>query len=264
MRQRCPATVTRVCSGDRVRAVAAQVGQLAGAVVAADQQMMDAGVGVVFGQQRDPGPGVEARAVAAGAGGVFLPGPFGQQSREASTRIGPAWVGMRRLAEIGQHVAQSRGRGWRPAVGGRRRRPRRRRPTLRGPSRRQRGRSAPWPVRVWSRNIACLWGFRHHRSDRDPRPSSVADTGRGRSGRARVERHRSDTPRLGRSRCARRCRCTGAAPRPSASLSSRRLFRQAQDRVGVAERVDDVVAQVVADRFGVPFRPRQQMLQPIR
>ena len=37
-----------------------------------------------------------------------------------------------------------------------------------------------------------------------------------------------------------------------------------QDRAGVAEGVDDIVAQIVADRLGVPFRPRQQVLQPVR
>ena len=36
-----------------------------------------------------------------------------------------------------------------------------------------------------------------------------------------------------------------------------------QDRSRVAERVDDVVAQVVAHRIGVPAGPCQQMLQTI-
>jgi hypothetical protein len=36
-----------------------------------------------------------------------------------------------------------------------------------------------------------------------------------------------------------------------------------QDRAGVAEGVDDVVTQIIAHRLGVPFRPRQQMLQPV-
>ena len=36
-----------------------------------------------------------------------------------------------------------------------------------------------------------------------------------------------------------------------------------QDRAGVAEGVDDVVTQIIADRVGVPFRPRQQVLQPV-
>ena len=40
-------------------------------------------------------------------------------------------------------------------------------------------------------------------------------------------------------------------------------FIEDQYRVRVAEGVDDVVTQIVADRFGVPFRPRQQMLQPV-
>ena len=37
-----------------------------------------------------------------------------------------------------------------------------------------------------------------------------------------------------------------------------------QDRTRVAERVDDVVAQIVAHRVGVPAGPCQQMLQPVR
>ena len=99
MRQRCPATATRVRSGDRVRAVAAQVGVLAGGVVAADQQMMPPGVGVVFGAERDPGPGVQRvghdcrrrRSVSARP-------VLGSSAGSRSTRIGPAAVGTRRLA----------------------------------------------------------------------------------------------------------------------------------------------------------------------
>jgi hypothetical protein len=37
-----------------------------------------------------------------------------------------------------------------------------------------------------------------------------------------------------------------------------------QDRLGVAEVVDHIAAQVVPDRVGDPLRPRQQMLQPVR
>ena len=37
-----------------------------------------------------------------------------------------------------------------------------------------------------------------------------------------------------------------------------------QHRTRVTERVDDVVAQVIAHRLGVPLRPRQQVLQPVR
>ncbi len=37
-----------------------------------------------------------------------------------------------------------------------------------------------------------------------------------------------------------------------------------QDRLGVAEVVDHVAAQVVTDGIGVPLRPRQQVLQPVR
>ena len=58
----------------RPRAVAAEVGVLAGGVVASDQQMVDTGVGVVFGQQAKPGPGVQAWAVGPSASRVCLPG----------------------------------------------------------------------------------------------------------------------------------------------------------------------------------------------
>jgi hypothetical protein len=37
-----------------------------------------------------------------------------------------------------------------------------------------------------------------------------------------------------------------------------------QDRASVAEGVDDVIAQIIADRISVPARPCQQVLQPIR
>jgi hypothetical protein len=37
-----------------------------------------------------------------------------------------------------------------------------------------------------------------------------------------------------------------------------------QHRVGVAERVDDIVAQVITYPVGVPTRPREQVLHPVR
>src|SRR5262249_40875873 len=36
-----------------------------------------------------------------------------------------------------------------------------------------------------------------------------------------------------------------------------------ENRVGVTERVGDIVAQVIADGVGVHFRTGQQMLQPV-
>ena len=59
---------------DGLGAVAAQVGVLTAGVVAPDQQMVGAGVGVVFGQQAKPGPGVQAWSVCPRTGGVLLPG----------------------------------------------------------------------------------------------------------------------------------------------------------------------------------------------
>ena len=37
-----------------------------------------------------------------------------------------------------------------------------------------------------------------------------------------------------------------------------------QYRTRIAECVDHIVAQIIADRIGVPLRPRQQMLQSVR
>ena len=65
----------------------------------------------------------------------FCQARVGQQRGSASTRIGPAAVGTRRLAADGQHIAQPVAADRRRAAGGRRRRPRRRPPTPRGPSR---------------------------------------------------------------------------------------------------------------------------------
>ncbi len=79
-------------------AVAAQVGMLAGGIVAADQQMMVPGVGVVFGQQPKPCPGVQPWPVRAGAGGVFLPGMCRDQRGQRIDADRAAWVGTRRLA----------------------------------------------------------------------------------------------------------------------------------------------------------------------
>ena len=69
--------------------------------------MMVAGVGVVFGQQRNPGPGVVALPVAARSGGVFLPRPFGQL---AGSSIHPDHAGRGGDVPVGrhgQHVAQA-------------------------------------------------------------------------------------------------------------------------------------------------------------
>ena len=107
MRQRWPATATRVCKRHRARAVAAQVGELAGGVVAADQQMVHAGVGVVFGQQTKPRPRVQARPVGSSAGGVALPGVGRDQCRHL---VDTDRAGMSGHAPVGRdrhHIAQT-------------------------------------------------------------------------------------------------------------------------------------------------------------
>ncbi len=78
-------------------------------------------------------------------------------------------------------------------------------------------------------HVAGQGGFGRTPPRRAPRPQRSARgrwsrtwTGgaRGRSWRGRWTRRRSDTPRPGRSRFARRCRCTGVAPPPWRRLSS--------------------------------------------
>ena len=115
-------------------AVAAQVGVLARGVVAPDQQMVDAGVGVVFGQQAKPGPGVQAWSVCPRPAECFCQAWAGISAGRASTRIGPAWVGTRRLAAMAI-TTPDRGRGSPPAGAGRRHRLHLRRPMRRGHSR---------------------------------------------------------------------------------------------------------------------------------
>ena len=60
--------------------------------------MMTAGVGVVLGQQLDPRPGVDAVALAAEPGGVFLLGPFRQHRRQLIDVDRAGRGGTRRLA----------------------------------------------------------------------------------------------------------------------------------------------------------------------
>ena len=91
---------------DRVWAVAAQVGQLAGAVVAPDQQMMAAGVGVVLGAQRDPGPRVKARALAARPGRMLLPGPARQDGGDVVDPDRAGRGGHPPVSRDRQHVTQ--------------------------------------------------------------------------------------------------------------------------------------------------------------
>ena len=98
MRQRWPATATRVCSGTGRGAVAAQVGEFAGDVVAADQQMVHAGVGVVFAQQPNQAHEYSRGPCAPAPAEWRCQARAGISAGSASARIGPAWVGTRRLA----------------------------------------------------------------------------------------------------------------------------------------------------------------------
>ena len=68
---------------------------------------MDTGVGVVFGQQPKPGPGVQTWAVGTGAGGVFLPGVCRDQRGQ---RVDADRAGVGGHAPVGRdrhHIAQA-------------------------------------------------------------------------------------------------------------------------------------------------------------
>lgn len=90
----------------RFGAVAAQVSVLAGGVVASDQQMVDTGVGVIFGQQPKPSPRIQPRSVRAGAGGVLLPGVGRDQRREGIDADRAGVGGYAAVGRDGQHIAQ--------------------------------------------------------------------------------------------------------------------------------------------------------------
>ena len=225
--------------------------------------MMVAGVGVVFGQQRNPGPGVVALPVAAGTGGLFLPGPFGQHGRELidadrSGRGGDAPVGRH-----GQHVAQSVA-----AEGGPQRRvstvdligghPRRGDLRLNGAGdQRSRqggfGRETPSVDRD-SGVVAAIGIF-------GPRLGQVHSTvDEGVSAWGGVGQIHRD---LGVLDTPRGAGVLALHPDRMQPLLHIPCLIEDQYRAGVAEGVDDVVAQIVTNPVGVPFRPRQQMLQPV-
>jgi hypothetical protein len=82
-----------VGEGDRIRAVAAVVGQLAGLVVAAHQQVVVAGVGVTG--DLDQRPGIPALSFGAGPGAEALPLAAAQRSRELVHTMGPGGGGDR-------------------------------------------------------------------------------------------------------------------------------------------------------------------------
>ena len=109
-----PGDGTRVRSGDRARAVAAQVGVLAGGVVAADQQMMCTGVGVVFGQQSIQAQEYRAGAVAPAPAECFCQARWAASVGESidadRTGLGGRPAGWLRWPAR----SPGRGRGWRP------------------------------------------------------------------------------------------------------------------------------------------------------
>ncbi len=98
--------------GTGSRAVAAQVGQLPGAVVAANQQVMVSGVAVGSSGAGRPAPTSRSAAPLAPDPALLLPGPCGQCGRRAGRRgsARPRW-GLGGWPRPRTH-SPARGRGW--------------------------------------------------------------------------------------------------------------------------------------------------------
>jgi hypothetical protein len=245
-------------------AVAAQVGMLAGGVVAADQHMMAAGVGVVFGQQPIPRPGVQPWPVRAGAGGVFLPGVCRDQRGQ---RIDADRAGMGGHAPVGRnrhHITQSVAsngcaQSWVSSIDFVAGHP------PRGYSGghsavdqccRQRwfGRETPLVGGDSGVGAAIMVVGPAARKVQSPVDQRVPTRGRIRQ----IHRH------LGVLDAARGTAVLALHPDAVHTLLDVTGLIDHQDRTRVAERIDDVIAQIVADIVGVPAGPCQQVLQPVR
>ena len=264
MRQRCPATATRVRSGTGRGAVAAQVGVLAGGVVAADQQMMNAGVGVVFGQQPKPGPGVQPWAVRPGAGGVFLPGVCRYQRGQ---RIDTQRAGVGGHAPVGrdrQHIAQAVTTDGRtqPGVGaidfiaGH---PRRGNPGGHGAVDQlggQCGFGGETLLSVGDSSIGTAVRVVGPAAGKVEGPVDQSVPARGGIGQI----HRD----LGVLDPAGGAAVLALHPDTVDALLHVAGLVDHQDRAGIAEGVDDVLAQIIADLISVPAGAGQQVLQPVR
>ena len=120
----------------------------------------------------------------------------------------------------------------------------------------------PWPASAWWRSPCPAAGFPLDCSDRNPRSTTWA-------GRGAVDQGVPTWGGVGQVdrdwefRSARGAAVLALHPDRVGALLDIAGLVDHQDRSRVAERVDDVVAQVVAHRVGVPARPRQQMLQPV-
>ena len=227
--------------------------------------MMNAGVGVVFGQQPKPGPGVQPWAVRPGAGGVFLPGVCRYQRGQ---RIDADRAGVGGHAPVGrdrQHIAQAVAADGRaqPRVGaidfvaghprgGNLGRPRR-------------GRSARRPVWVWSRNLVLSSGIpaSSQRSrvvgpDLGKVQGAVDEGVPARCGVGQIHRD------LGVLDAARRCRCTGVAPRRCAvPFFTSPVSSTTRIAPGSPKASMTYSRRSSRTRIGVPAGAGQQVLQPV-
>ncbi len=221
------------------------------------------GVGVVFGQQPKPCPGVQPWPVRAGAGGVFLPGMCRDQRGQ---RIDADRAGMGGHAPVGRnrhHVAQSvasngcaqswvgsidfvAGHPPRGYSGGHR---------ALDQCCRQRwfGRETPLVGGDSGIGAAFMVVGPAARKVQSPVDQRVPTRGRIRQ----IHRH------LGVLDAARGTAVLALHPDAVHALLDVTGLVDHQDRTRVTERIDDVIAQIVADIVGVPAGPCQQMLQPI-
>lgn len=184
--------------------------------------MMHPGIAIIFGKSRNHAHEYSRGPCAPAPAECFCQACVGISAGSASTRIGPASVGTRRLAAIAstypsrwpRTAPRSPGVSAIDFVTG-------------YPAGRYAGVDRPVDQccgegRLGRNAPVLLPGFPRHCSVQHPRSRTWAGREPGRSRRARAARRRSRTPRLGSSRCARPCLNTGAARRLTGCLSSHR------------------------------------------
>lgn len=97
-----------------------------------------------------------------------------------------------------------------------------------------------------------------------PHSRLSADTAAGRSSCARLGSRTPNTLPLPNSRSAQRCHCTGVVPQSSGAFLHITGLIDNQDRLGVAQMINDIGPQIGHHPVGVPLGASQQMCNRAR